>query len=204
MCQAITKSGKVCKNKSETLFCHLHQGQETIEEKRNRIILKVLSSFGITFTLQNEAWPLFRGIDLTSETISIINRARYIYNWSDETYNTVFSTYLDDGVEEEQKYNLLRTTIANSGKSGRDLIERIQVNDLCQDVTILFVKYILSKGTYFNFEDFRKNYDYFIRVRKAIVEKHREENIKKLVLKEIEKYTPICDDVRKYEIASFL
>lgn len=210
MCYAITKSGNVCKIKSETHFCHIHQPapesqpEPTLEEKRNRIISKLLSTSGITFTLQLEAWPLFRGIDLTIETIGLINRSKFVYKWSDETYNTVFSTYLDDGVEEEEKYELFRAMIGKSRKLGKSLIEKIQVNDLCQDVIILFIKYILSKGRYFDFRDFRKNYAHFLKVREEVLNIHREENIKKLMVKEVEKHTPICDDVRKYILAHYL
>ena len=204
MCRAITKSGEVCKNKSESLFCHIHQGQETLEEKRNRIISKLLSTSGITFTLQNEAWPLFRGINLTSETVALINRARCVHNWSDEIYNNLISNYLDDGVDEEEKYDLFRRTIATYSNPGITIIEKIQINYLCEDITLLFTKYTLSKGRYFDFENFRKIYAIFMKARKALFEIYREINLKKLRVKEVEKYTPICDDVRKYILADYL
>lgn len=207
MCKAITKSGKVCKNKSETLFCHLHQEtplhepELTLEEKRKIMISKIL--FSDDYILASEVLPLFEGMDLTSETLNLINRAKLVYDWSIETYNTVISSYLDDGVEENRKYDILRATIAQSSKKDIPLLKYIQINDLCIDMNILFLTFTLSKGRLF-VESFRKVHNSFQKLRKNALNIHREENIKKLVLKEIEKYTPICDDVRRYEIASFL
>jgi len=213
MCKAITKSGKVCKIKSETHFCHLHQThyycvQEgpTIEEKREAA-LKKLFSIDMDFFSQRNAWPLFKGLDFTNETLTLINRAKYVCDWSEETYNTVIATFFDDSIDEYTKYSFFEQSMIESMKSKptKDHLKNIQRKDLYVDVIVNLTKIALSKGTYwFGILNAITIVDAISKVKKRDIEEYREINLNKLRVKAVEQYTPICDDVRKYIIAQYL
>ncbi len=215
MCRAITKSGKVCKIKSETHFCHVHQDhyygvqeEPTIEDKREAALKKIFSPESSNiFFLQQEAWPLFKGLDFTNETLVLINRAKYVCNWSEETYNTVIATFFDDSVDEDIKYYFFKQTMSEGMKSSpaKDHLKNIQRMDLYMDVTVNLTKIALSRGTYWDgILNARIIVDAVSNVKKSDIETYREINLKKLRVKAVEQYTPICDDVRKYIIAQYL
>ncbi len=216
MCKAITKSGKVCKIKSETRFCHIHRDhygfcgvrEPTIEEQREAAIENLLFSKSDNFELtQQQAWPLFKGLDFTSETLTLINRAKYVCDWTEETYNTVISTFFDDSVDEYTKYYFFKRTMSEGMKSKptKDRLKNIQRMDLFIDVTVLLTKIAVSKGIYWEgIQSARILINAVYKIKKHDIETYREENLKKLRVKEVEKYTPICDDVRKYIIAQYL
>ncbi len=207
MCHAITKSGKRCKIKSSNYFCHIHTPyvEPAIEKQREEMLQNILNNH---LQSQVEAWPLFEGIDLTSEALGIINRAKYVCDWSDETYNNVISTYLDDGIENIRKYNLIRDMIANCIQLNptKDLLKKLQRVDLMGDTTLLFIKFGLSRGTFWQgLEEIRRVYIYkILPKREKLVKKYREEQLNNLRVKEAKKYTPICDDVCNYIIAQYL
>jgi hypothetical protein len=205
MCRAITKSGKRCKIKSVNYFCHIHTPETTIEEQREEMLQKILNDH---LQPQVESWPLFQGIDLTSEALGIINRAKYVCDWSDEAYNNVISTYLDDGIDNVTKYNLIRDMISNCIQLNptKDLLKKLQRVDLMGDTTLLFIKFGLSRGTFWQgLEVTRRMYIYkLLPGREELLKKYREEQLNKLRVKEAKKYTPICDDVCNYIIAKYL
>jgi hypothetical protein len=212
MCKAITKSGKVCKIKSETRFCHIHRDQydgvpePTIEEKREAALQKLFSHRPCDFS-QREAWPLFKGLDFTCETLTLINRAKIACDWTEETYNTVISTFFDDSVDEDTKYYFFKQTMSEGMKSSptKDRLKNIQRMDLYMDVTVLLTKIALSKGVYWEgILSARILINAVYKMKKYDIETYREENLNKLRVKAVEKYTPICDDVRKYIIAQYL
>ncbi len=219
MCHAITKSGKVCKIKSETHFCHIHQDnyngfqgvqeEPTIEEKREAALEKLFSPQynNITFFLQQEAWPLFKGLDFTNETLTLINRAKYVCDWSEETYNTVIATFFDDSIDEDTKYCFFKQTMSEGMKSKptKEHLKNIQRMDLYVDVTVNLTKIALSKGTHWDgILNAKIIVDAISKAKKREIETYRENNLKKLRVKAVEQYTPICDDVRKYIIAEYL
>ena len=218
MCHAITKSGKVCKIKSETHFCHIHQDhyngfqgvqeEPTIEEKREAAVENLFFSKSDNFFLtQQVAWPLFKGLDFTNETLTLINRAKYVCDWSEETYNTVIATFFDDSIDEDTKYCFFKQTMSEGMKSKptKDHLKNIQRMDLYVDVTVNLTKIALSKGTYWDgILNAKIIVDAISKVKKRDIETYRENNLKKLRVKAVEKHTPICDDVRKYIIAQYL
>jgi hypothetical protein len=214
MCKAITKSGKVCKIKSETRFCHIHRDQydgvpePTIEEQREVAIENLFFSKSDNFFLtQQQAWPLFKGLDFTSETLTLINRAKYVCDWTEETYNTVISTFFDDSVDEDTKYCFFKQTMSEGMKSNptKDRLKNIQRMDLYIDVTVLLTKIAVSRGIYWEgILSARILINAVYKMKKYDIETYREENLKKLKVKAVENYTPICDDVRKYIIAQYL
>ena len=216
MCKAITKSGKVCKIKSETHFCHIHrdhyngfcgvQEEPTIEEKREAQLQKLFSPSPCDFS-QREAWALFKGIDFTGETLELIKRAKYLCDWREETYNTVISTFFDDSVDEDTKYYFFKRTMSEgmSLSPTKDRLKKIQRLDLYKDVTVLLTKIALSRGRYWEgILSARILIDGVYKMKKHDIEAYRENNLNKLRVKAVEKYTPICDDVRKYIIAQYL
>ncbi len=247
MCKAITKSGKVCKIKSETHFCHIHREIEvsktsvtvsgacashgaplerldpviaessvestsevkpSLDKQREDILQKICFCFDPSYfyTYQREAWPLFKDIDLTSETLDIIKRAKDLSNLNDETYDSLISTYFNDSVNDDTKYITIKDTILTYLVEGeKDILEAIQVYEIDRDLMLLFLKYALSRGRYFfQIRDNVSLYRKAILYRKKILNKYREKQLKKLRVKAVEKYTPICDDVRKYIIAQYL
>lgn len=218
MCRAITKSGKVCKVKGGDCFCHIHQDhyngfhgvQEgpTIEEKREAALEKLFSPKSINmFFLQRNAWPLFKGLDFTNETLTLINQAKYVCDWSEETYNTVITTFFDDGVDEYTKYSFFEQSMIESmrSKPTKDHLKNIQRMDLYVDVTVNLTKIALSKGAYWNdILNAKVIVETVSKVKKRDIETYREKQLKKLRVKAVEQYTPICDDVRKYIIAQYL
>jgi hypothetical protein len=218
MCKAITKSGKVCKIKSETHFCHIHQDhyngfhgvreEPTIEEKREAALEKLFfTKHDTSFFIQQEAWPLFKGLDFTSETLVLINRAKYVCDWSEETYNTVISTFFDDSVDEDTKYCFFKQTMSEgmNSKPTKDHLKNIQRMDLYKDVTVNLTKIALSRGIYWEgLVSAKIIINALFKVKKHDIEEYRENNLKKLRVKAVEKHTPICDDVRKYIIAQYL
>lgn len=216
MCKAITKSGKVCKIKSETHFCHIHQDhyynavqeEPTIEEKREAVLQKLFfTKYDTSFFIQQEAWPLFKGLDFTNETLILINRAKYVCDWSEETYNTVISTFFDDSIDEDTKYCFFKQTMSEGMKSKptKDHLKNIQRMDLYKDVTVNLTKIALSKGIYWeDLERAKIIMNASSKVKKRDIETYRKNNLKKLRVKAVEKHTPICDDVRKYIIAQYL
>ncbi len=206
MCRAITKSGKVCKVKGGDCFCHIHAPyiEPTIEEKREAMLQKLLND---PLQPQVEAFPLFKDIDLTSETLDIIKRAKYICNWSDETYNEIVSTYFDDGVDSIRKYVLIRDKICEGMETRtKDSIICLQRIDIYRDLLLLYIKVAMSRRRiWFGLEEARKLYKFgILQRREHCINKYREDNLNKLRLNELKKYTPICDDVRKYIIAEYL
>ncbi len=216
MCKAITKSGKVCKIKSETHFCHIHRDhyngfcdvreEPTIEEKREAALQKIFSPEYDIFS-QSNAWRLFKGLDFTSETLTLINRAKYVCDWTEETYNTVISTFFDDSVDEDTKYCFFKRTMSEGMKSKptKEHLKNIQRMDLYIDVTVNLTKIALSKGAYWNdILNAKVIVETVSKVKKRDIETYREKQLKKLRVKAVEKYTPICDDVRKYIIAQYL
>lgn len=222
MCHAITKAGKVCKIKSETHFCHIHKDHYNgfqegptsalpalaplIEEKREAALEKLFSGH-LPIISQHNAWPLFKGLDFTNETLTLINRAKYVCDWTEETYNTVISTFFDDSIDEDTKYYFFKQSMSEGMKSKptKDHLKIIQRMDLYKDVTVNLTKIALSKGTYW---DGIFNATIIVgavsKVKKREIETYRENNLKKLRVKAVEKHTPICDDVRKYIIAQYL
>jgi hypothetical protein len=213
MCKAITKSGKVCKIKSKTRFCYIHRDQydgvpePTIEEKREAQLQKLFSQTRHCYFSQQEAWPLFKGINFTGETLELINRAKYVCDWTEETYNTVISTFFDDSVDEDTKYYFFKQTMSEGMKSSptKDRLKNIQRMDLYKDVTVLLTKIALSKGVYWDdILNSRILVNAVYKMKKHDIETYRENNLNKLRVKAVEKYTPICDDVRKYIIAQYL
>ncbi len=212
MCKAITKSGKRCKVKGGGYFCHIHAPYEpTIEEqrekelKREAMLQKLLND---PLQSQVEAFPLFRDIDLTSETLDLIRRSKYVCNWTDETYNEVFSTYFDDGVDSIRKYDLIRDKICEGINStpSKDLITQIKRADIFRDTTLLYFKLAMSQGRIWQgLEQSRRYYKYEILPRREhCIDKYREENLNKLRVNIAKKHTHICDDVCNYIIAKYL
>lgn len=207
MCKAITKSGKRCKVKGGDYFCHIHAPyvEPSIEEQRESMLQKLLND---PYQPQVEAFPLFRDIDLTSETLDIIKRSKYICNWTEETYNTVISTYFDDGVDNIRKYDLIRDKICEGIRlnPNRDLIKQLQRIDVFRDMSLLYFKVAMSLGRiWFGLEQARRLYKFDILPRREhCINKYREDNLNKLRLNEAKKHTPICDDVCNYIIAKYL
>jgi hypothetical protein len=226
MCHATTKSGKVCKIKSENYFCHIHREIEvsvisessvrstsdakpSLDKQREDALQKILFSFvpSNINTYQREAWPLFKDIDLTAESLNIIKRAKYLSNWPTETYDSLISTYFDDGVNNDVKYGIIRDTIVKYIRlqKVKDALTSIQICDLYKALILLFVKYMLSRGRYFDtIRDIINLYLSIFPQREKYVKTYREENLNKLRVKAVEKHTPICDDVRKYIISQYL
>lgn len=206
MCKAITKSGKRCKVKGGDYFCHIHAPyvEPTIEEKREAMLQKQF----ISIQSQEKAWPLFRDIDLTSEALDIIKRAKYVSNWNEETYNTVVSTYFDDSVETIGKYDLIRDKICEGIRLSptEDKLKLIQRVELFRDTSLLYIKFALSRGIFWRgLEDAKRYYNYqVLPTRQKVINKYHEDNLNKLRVNIVKKYTPICDDVCNYIIAKYL
>ncbi len=227
MCHAITKSGKVCKIKTTNHFCHIHSPvnsqspliqapliqapliETTIEEKREGILQRLLRT-DIAFqhlNYQREAWPLFKDIDLTSETVEIINRAKYVCNWGEDIYNTVISAYFDDSIGEVAKYDIIRDKIkvGLEETAGLSFLKEIQRMELYKDMTILYVKVGLSLGTYSpGIIGAKSIVDKASKFRTLYINEYRENNLNKLMINITKKHTPICDDVCNYIIAQYL
>jgi hypothetical protein len=210
MCHAITKSGNVCKIKTKNYFCHLHTPDPLIEEQREEIIQKLLqpdiTGFNF-FDYQRQAWPLFKDIDLTAETLDIIRRAKDLGNWSDETYNIVISTYLDDSINNDVKYATVKQKINEytSLKGKKDILTVIKTLDLYKDLNFLILKYTLSRGTYWDgLKDVRYVHTHIVPEREKFVNKYREDNLNNLRVNITKKHTPICDDVCNYIISKYL
>jgi len=206
MCHAITKSGKRCKVKGGDYFCHIHTPyvEPTIEEKREAMLQKLLNDFNS----QEEALPLFQGVDLTSEAIDIINRAKHVCDVSDEAYDNVISSYLNNGIDNIRKYNLIRDMIAINIQLNptKDSLKKIQRVDLIGDATMLYIKFALSRGIFWQgLEEARRMYMYkLLPKRETLVNKYRENQLNKLRVIITKKHTPICDDVCNYIIAKYL
>jgi len=210
MCHAITKSGNVCKIKTNNYFCHLHTPDPLIEEQREEIIQKLLqpdiTGFNF-FDYQRQAWPLFKDIDLTGETLDIIRRAKYLGNWSDETYNIVISTYLDDSINNDVKYTTVKQKINEytSLKGKKDILTVIKTLDLYKDLNFLLLKYAMSRGIYWNgLKDARFVHKHIVPEREKFVNEYRESNLNNLRVNITKKHTPICDDVCNYIISKYL
>ena len=210
MCHSITKSGNVCKIKTNNYFCHIHTPEPSLEEQMEEIIQKLLqpdiTAFNF-FEYQRQAWPLFKNIDLISKTLDIIRIAKDIGNWSEETYNSVISTYLDDSINNDAKYATVKRTISEytSLQGKKDSLTLIKTLDLYKDLNLLLLKFAMSRGTYWDgLKDVRYVHKHIVPEREKFVNKYREDNLKKLRVKAVEKHTPICDDVRKYIIAQYL
>jgi hypothetical protein len=207
MCHAITKSGKRCKVKGGNYFCHIHipYVEPTIEEKREAMLQKLLNNH---LQPQVEALPLFQGVDLTSEAIDIINRAKHVCDVSDEAYDNVISSYLNDGIDNIRKYNLIRDMIAINIQLNptKDSLKKIQRVDLIGDATMLYIKFALSRGIFWQgLEEARRMYMYkLLPKRETLVNKYRENQLNKLRVIITKKHTPICDDVCNYIIAKYL
>ena len=207
MCHAITKSGKRCKVKGGDYFCHIHTPyvEPTIEEKREAMLQKLLNNH---IQPQVEAWPLFQGIDLTSEAVGIINRAKHICDVSDEDSDNVISTYLNDGIDNIRKYNLIRNMISINIQLNptKDNLKKIQRVDLIGDATMLYIKFALSRGIFWQgLEVERRMYIYkLLPEREKRIEKYREDQLNKLRVNITKNHTPICDDVCNYIIAKYL
>ncbi len=206
MCHAITKSGKRCKVKGGDYFCHIHTPyvEPTIEEQREEMLQKLLNDFNS----QEEAWPLFEGIDLTSETLSAIKRAKHVFDLRDEDYDNLISTYLNDDIDSFTKYDLISNTINESSKLNptNDFLKKLQRMDLRKDIGFLYIKFILSTGRYWSgLFVTRKYYMYsYLPKRETLVNEYRENNLNKLRVNITKKQTPICDDVCNYIIAKYL
>ena len=141
MCHSITKSGNVCKIKTNNYFCHIHTPEPSLEEQMEEIIQKLLqpdiTAFNF-FEYQRQAWPLFKNIDLISKTLDIIRIAKDIGNWSEETYNSVISTYLDDSINNDAKYATVKRTISEytSLQGKKDSLTLIKTLDLYKDLNL--------------------------------------------------------------------
>lgn len=207
MCHAITKSGKRCKVKGGNYFCHIHEPyvEPTIEEQRETMLQKILNN---PLQPQVEAWTLFQDIDFTSETLDIIKRAKYVCNWTDEKYNRLVATYLDDNGNSYEIYDLIKDTIYMSLDLGntKDILLKLQKIELMKVVIILFFKIALSRGRYWSpMERMRRIYNYeFPPIRDLLVNLYHEKQLNKLRVNALKKYTPICDDVCNYIIADYL
>jgi len=218
MCKAITKSGKRCKIKSANYFCHIHCNalQPPIEEQkelfvkqketeREEMLQKILNNH---LQSQVETWPLFEGIDLTSEALGIIKRMQYLCNLSEEAVGVLTSNYLNEEQDGVTKYGLIRDTISQTVKIGttKDILLKIQKVELIRDASLLYIKFALSRGIYWQgLEVARRFYIYkLIPTRETYLNQYREEQINNLRVKEAKKYTPICDDVCNYIIAKYL
>ncbi len=207
MCHAITKSGKRCKVKGGDYFCHSHAPyvEPTIEEQREAMLHYFLNNH---LQSQVEAWRLFQGIDLTSEAIDIIKRAKHVCDVSDEDYDNIISTYLNDGIKTIRKYNLIRDMISINIQLNptKDSLKKIQRIDLIGDATLLYIKFALSRGIFWDvLEDAKRDYIYkCLPKREILIKKYREEQLNKLRVNITKKHTPICDDVCNYIIAQYL
>jgi hypothetical protein len=237
MCHAITKSGKVCKIKTTNHFCHIHatgatgatgakvtpidngeremfaleKEEEDLDAKIRDEILQNLFKpnmhpFGLNM-YQRQAWPLFKYIDLTTETLDIIKRAKYVSNWNEETYNTIISTYFDDGIPKDEKYELIKQKIGEGIQKtvSKDPLKNIQRMDLYKDIIILCTKVALSKGVFWDdIEKARLIVTASSKLRNTDINEYRENNLNKLRVNITKKQTPICDDVCNYIIAQYL
>jgi hypothetical protein len=210
MCHGITKSGNVCKIKTTNYFCHLHTPVPSLEQQREEIIQNLLqpdiTGFNF-FEYQRQAWPLFKNIDLISETLDIIRIAKDIGNWFEETYNSVISTYLDDSINNDAKYATVKRTISEytSLQGKKDYLTLIKTLDLYKDLNLLLLKFAMSRGTYWDgLKDVRYVHKHIVPEREKFVNKYREDNLNNLRVKEAKKHTPICDDVCNYIITQYL
>ena len=207
MCRAITKSGKRCKIKSANYFCHIHTPyvEPAIEKQREEILQKLLNNH---LQSQVEAWPLFEGIDLTYEALGIIKRMQYLCNLSEEAVGILISNYLNEEQDGVTKYGLIRDTISQTVKfsTTKDILIKIQKVELFRDATLLYIKFALSRGIYWQgLELARRFYIYkVIPTREKYLNQYREEQHNNLRVKEAKKHTPICDDVCNYIIAKYL
>ena len=210
MCHAITKSGNVCKIKTTNYFCHLHTPDPLIEEQREEIIQKLLqpdiTGFNF-FDYQRQAWSLFKDIDLTAETLDIIRIAKDLGNWSEETYNSVISTYLDDSINNDIKYTTVKRTISEytSLQGKKDALTLIKTLELYKRLNLLLLKFAMSRGTYWDgLKDVRYVHKHIVPERERLVNKYREDNLNKLRVNITKKHTPICDDLCNYIISKYL
>ena len=212
MCHAITKSGKRCKIKSVNYFCHIHCSvvlqppiEEQKETEREEMLQKILNNH---LQSQVEAWPLFEGIDLTSEALGIIKRMQYLCNLSEEAVGVLTSNYLNEEQDGVTRYDLIRDTISQTVKIGttKDILIKIQKVELIRDAALLYIKFALSRGIYWQgLELARRFYIYkLIPTREKFLNQYCEEQLNKLRVKEAKKHTPICDDVCNYIIAKYL
>uniref|UniRef100_A0A6C0DKI6 Uncharacterized protein n=1 Tax=viral metagenome TaxID=1070528 RepID=A0A6C0DKI6_9ZZZZ len=216
MCNAITKEGNPCKVKSDGFYCHIHKRPDpepTIEKKREIILEKLLDPTTILskkFSLITEAYLLFNNIDLTSETISLINRAKYLGNLTEMQYNDFISIYLDDGIDNDTRYDTVKTAISkifsNGCKSKNDPLWMLQMIELLRDTFFIYFKFALSRGRFWRgmeeaIEFYNKK---IIPNRERQIEIYRERNLNKLRVEIAKKNTPICDDVCKYILADYL
>lgn len=174
-------------------------------EKREAMLQELLINPTQT---QFYALPLFQDIDLTSETLNLIKRAKYVCNWSDQTYNWVISTYFDENKETLFKYNIIKQTVNEGIKlcSTEDYLKKIQQIEIIKDTLLLYIKAVLSRGIIWQgLEQARRVYNYdILPKREKLLTQYRNNNIHKLMVKEVEKHTPICDDIRKYIIAQYI
>lgn len=203
MCKAINKTGKRCRIKSSSLYCHIHtldcdRYVPTIEEQREEMIQKIINN---SIQSQFQLWPLFEGMDLTSEAITIVKRAKYVCDLSDETVDMLISNCLTD----EINYNIIRDAISSSGKV-TDTLSSLRRVELIKDTVLLCIKLALSRGEYWQgMELARRIYLYnILPAREKYINKLREEGINKLRLNELKKVNVVCDDVCNYIIAKYL
>ena len=201
MCKAINKSGKRCKIKSSNVYCHIHAldcDKPTIEEQREEMIQKLINN---PVQSQCVAWPLFEGLDLTSEAISIVKRAKYVCNLTDETVDMLISNCLTD----EINFDVIKDTIAKSGDV-TDTLSGLRRVELIKDTVLLCINIALSRGYYWQgMELARRIYlDNILPEREQCINKLREEGINKLRLNEVKKANVVCDDVCNYIIAKYL
>ena len=213
MCNAITKEGKPCKVKSEGFYCHIHERPVSIEKKREIILEKILDSKTILskkLGFITEAYLLFHNIDLTAETIALINRAKYLGNLTEMQYNDFISIYLDDGIDNDTRYETVKTAISkifsNGCKSKNDPLWTLQMIELLRDTFIIYFKYALSRGKIWRGmgEAIEFYNNKIIPNRERQIEIYRERNLNKLRVEIAKKNTPICDDVCKYILADYL
>lgn len=210
MCHAITNSGKRCKVKSSNYFCHIHTPyiEPSLDKKREDILLKICFCFDPSYfnIYQREAWPLFKDIDLTSEILGIIKRGKDIGNWTEETYDSVISTYFNDGVNDCIKYHIIKDTICKHiTLRGKDFLTSIKIFEIYRDLNLLLLKFSLSLGRYTQLcNDVVSFYKQALLEREKLINKYREKQLNILRLKEAKKYTPLCDDVCNYIIGKYL
>ena len=203
MCKAINKSGKRCKIKSQNKYCHIHALDSdkyipTIEEEREEMLQKLINN---PLQSQSVAWPLFEGLDLTAEAISIVKRAKYVCNLTDEKVDMLISNCLTD----EINFDVIKDTIATSGDV-TDTLSWLRKVELIKDTTLLCFKIALVRGTYWQGMEYgRRIYLYnILPAREKYINKLREEGINKLRVKELKKINIVCDDVCDYIIAKYL
>jgi hypothetical protein len=81
-----------------------------------------------------------------------------------------------------------------SSTKDKDILKRIQRVELIRDGFLLYLKFALSRGIFWQgLEEARRFY--ILPSREEFLNKYRTEQLNKLRVNETKKYTPICDDV---------